>query len=66
MILGNANPKFSGGLTNTFSYKGIELSAFLQFVSGNKVYNANRVFAEGANSLFGQYATVINLSLIHI
>jgi len=60
MILGNANPKFSGGLTNTFSYKGIELSAFLQFVSGNKVYNANRVFAEGANSLFGQYATVNN------
>ena len=58
LVLGNASPKFSGGLTNTFSYKGIQLSFFLQFVSGNKIFNETRAFAEGQNSLFGQYATV--------
>ena len=58
VVLGNASPKFSGGFTNTFSYKGIQLSFFLQFVSGNKIYNETRAFAEGENSLFGQYNTV--------
>jgi TonB-linked SusC/RagA family outer membrane protein len=57
MVLGNANPKFYGGLTNTFSYMGFDLTFFFQFNSGNKIFNENRVFAEGMNSLFGQYAT---------
>ncbi|HEV3414732.1 MAG TPA: TonB-dependent receptor [Puia sp.] len=56
-ILGNANPKYYGGLTNTFSYKGFDLTVFFQFNEGNKIFNENRVFAEGMNSLFGQYAT---------
>lgn len=58
-ILGNANPKYYGGLTNTVSYKGFTFSFFLQFVHGNKIFNENRVFAEGMNSLFGQYATTL-------
>ncbi|HET6255190.1 MAG TPA: TonB-dependent receptor [Puia sp.] len=58
-IIGNANPKYYGGLTNTFSYKGIDLTVFFQFNEGNKIYNENRVFAEGMNSLFGQYATTL-------
>ena len=57
MVLGNANPKYYGGLTNTFSYKGFDLTFFFQFNEGNKIFNENRVFAEGMNSLFGQYAT---------
>jgi hypothetical protein len=59
-VLGDANPKFFGGMTNNFSYKGVELSVFLQFLSGNKIFNLNRQFAEGMNSLFGQFATVNN------
>ena len=39
--IGNTNPKFIGGLNNTFSYKGIDLSVFLNFSVGNDVYNAN-------------------------
>jgi len=39
--IGNANPKFTGGLNNTFSYKGIDLSIFLDFTVGNDIYNAN-------------------------
>lgn len=39
--IGNANPKFTGGINNTFSYKGIDLSVFLDFTYGNDIYNAN-------------------------
>lgn len=57
-ILGNALPRFFGSLTNNFSYKNFDLMVFVQFVGGNKIYNNTRAFAEGMNSLFGQYATV--------
>ncbi|HEV2353124.1 MAG TPA: SusC/RagA family TonB-linked outer membrane protein, partial [Puia sp.] len=58
-VIGNANPKYYGGLTNTFSYKGFDLTLFFQFNVGNKIFNVNRQFAEGMNSLFGQYATTL-------
>jgi len=35
-------PTFFGGFNNTFSYKGIDLSIFLQYSGGNYVYNATR------------------------
>jgi TonB-linked SusC/RagA family outer membrane protein len=59
-IIGNAQPKFIGGWSNTFNFKGIDFSFFIQFVEGNKVWNHNRLFAEGMNSIFGQYASVNN------
>lgn len=34
VYLGNSFPKFSGGLTNTFSYKQFSLNVFLQAVTG--------------------------------
>lgn len=37
--VGNPNPKFTGGFTNNFSYKGFDLSVLMQFVSGNDIYN---------------------------
>ncbi|MDB5273982.1 MAG: SusC/RagA family protein [Chitinophagaceae bacterium] len=40
-IIINNQPKFIAGLTNTFSYKGFDLTIFLQTVYGNKIYNAN-------------------------
>lgn len=43
-VIGNANPKFTGGFNNTFSYKGFDLSVFINFCSGNDVYNANRLY----------------------
>jgi TonB-linked SusC/RagA family outer membrane protein len=42
VILGNAVPKFFWGLTNTFIYKGLSLSIFLQGSHGNKIANLNR------------------------
>ena len=59
-ILGNALPKFFGSLTNNFTYKNFELTVFLQFVGGNKIYNNNRAFAEGMNGVFGQFATTLD------
>lgn len=38
-VIGNAQPKFQGGLNNTFSYKGFDLTVFMNFVYGNKVFN---------------------------
>jgi TonB-dependent starch-binding outer membrane protein SusC len=43
-ILGNPNPTFYGGLTNNLSYKGFDLSIFLQWVSGNQIHNAAGIF----------------------
>jgi TonB-dependent starch-binding outer membrane protein SusC len=39
MIIGNAQPKLFGGITNTLAYKGFDLSIFFQFSYGNKVLN---------------------------
>lgn len=49
--LGNPNPKFTGGLTNTLAFKGFDLSILSQFVSGNKIYNV----AGGFQSASGDY-----------
>lgn len=50
VILGNAQPKFTGGLTNSFSYKGVDLSFFLYWSYGNKVYNQTRNMLERMNA----------------
>ncbi|WP_461126730.1 SusC/RagA family TonB-linked outer membrane protein [Spirosoma aerophilum] len=38
-VIGNAQPKLYGGLTNKVSWKGIDLSALLQFSYGNSILN---------------------------
>lgn len=40
-VIGNALPKFTGGLNNTFAYKGFDLTVFMNFAYGNKVFNMN-------------------------
>lgn len=52
-IIGNPNPKFTGGLNQQVTYKNWDLSAFVNFSYGNDVYNANKIeFTNGytANS----------------
>lgn len=43
-VIGNANPKFYGGLTNTIIWKNFDLSVFLNFSIGNKIYSANKMY----------------------
>ncbi|MBV8256050.1 MAG: TonB-dependent receptor [Chitinophaga sp.] len=38
-VVGKSNPDWTGGFTNTFSYKGIDLSIFFTFVQGNQIFN---------------------------
>jgi TonB-dependent starch-binding outer membrane protein SusC len=50
-VIGNANPKFTGGWTNQFTYKNFDLSIFVNFVVGNDIYNANKIeWTDGAFS----------------
>lgn len=42
-VLGNAQPKFTGGLNNQFAYKNFDLTVFVNFSYGSKVYNANKL-----------------------
>jgi TonB-linked SusC/RagA family outer membrane protein len=41
-IMGQYNPKWYGGLNNTFAWKGLDLGIMLTYAGGNKVYNATR------------------------
>lgn len=43
-IVGNALPKYTGGLTNSFVYKNFDLSVFFYFQQGNKIMNMNDFF----------------------
>jgi TonB-linked SusC/RagA family outer membrane protein len=50
-ILGNTNPKITGGLNQQFTFKGFDLSVFLNFQAGAKVFNANKIeFTNGYTS----------------
>ncbi|MFT5249043.1 MAG: TonB-linked SusC/RagA family outer membrane protein [bacterium] len=59
-IIGDPNPDFVYGFTNTFSYKGFELSVFLQGREGNDMINATRFDTEAMNSPNNQSAVVLN------
>ncbi len=39
LVVGNPNPDFLGGMTNSFQFKGFDLNVLLSFVYGNSVYN---------------------------
>ncbi len=45
--IGDPNPDFVYGLTNSFSYKGFDLSILIQGTYGNDVYNVSRMETEG-------------------
>jgi len=45
--IGDPNPDFTFGMTNTFGHKGFHLSVFVQGSYGNDVYNASRIDTEG-------------------
>jgi TonB-linked SusC/RagA family outer membrane protein len=49
-VMGNAAPKFFGGLTNTFSYAGFDLSLLFTYQYGNDVLNLQQFFGEGGGT----------------
>ncbi|MBD0284201.1 MAG: TonB-dependent receptor [Flavisolibacter sp.] len=50
-IIGNPWPKLTGGFTNTFSYKGLELSVLITGAYGNDVYNYIAAEASNPNNI---------------
>jgi TonB-linked SusC/RagA family outer membrane protein len=59
-IIGNPNPKAFAGVTNNFSYKGIELSVFFQGQFGNDIYNQTRQILESQSDPLNQSTRVLN------
>jgi TonB-linked SusC/RagA family outer membrane protein len=41
-VLGNTNPTWFGGFTNSFKYKGFDLEIFTRFSGGNYIMNVTR------------------------
>ena len=41
-VLGNTTPDWIGGLNNTFSFKGLTLSALIDFVQGNEITSSTK------------------------
>ncbi len=59
-IIGNNQPKFIYGFTNSFSYKGFDLSIALQGTQGGQVLNLSRRFFENLEGNANQITTVLN------
>lgn len=59
VIVGNYDPTNFGGLTNTFNFKGFELSALFTFSAGNKIYNNDRVNVENPAYWYSSLSSVM-------
>lgn len=59
-VIGNPNPTAIAGVTNTFSFKGLELSVFFQGSFGNDIYNQNRQTLEGMDNALNQSTRVLD------
>lgn len=57
--IGNANPDFIYGFTNTLSYKGFSLNVFFQGSQGNDILNATRFDTESMIDAKNQTTTVL-------
>jgi len=57
--IGDPNPAFTFGLTNSFSYKGLSLNIFLQGAVGNDIFNASKGDVMGMYDLKNQSTEVL-------
>lgn len=58
-VIGNPNPSWLFSMNNSLSYKGFELSVFLQGIAGNKIYNANNIDNNGMAAAYNQTTDVL-------
>jgi TonB-dependent starch-binding outer membrane protein SusC len=59
-FIGDPNPDFIYGMTNTFGYKNFGLSIFIQGSQGNDIFNATRIETEGMTDYKNQSQVVVN------
>ncbi|WP_158280793.1 SusC/RagA family TonB-linked outer membrane protein [Pararcticibacter amylolyticus] len=56
MIIGNAQPDFTGGFSNNLKYKSFDLNFLMTFSYGNDMVNGTRYSAESATGFNGSLA----------
>jgi len=59
-VIGSAMPNQWGGISNTFTYKRWALNAFVQFVTGNEVFNYVRYKNESMTGIENQSTKVLD------
>jgi TonB-linked SusC/RagA family outer membrane protein len=59
-IIGDGNPDFTYGLTNSLSWKNFGLDFFFQGSQGNDIFNATRIDLEGMFDSKNQSTVVLN------
>jgi len=59
-FIGNYLPKFTYSLNYSATWHNLDLGIFFQGVQGNKVFNAERIIAEGMVRLFNSGTAVLN------
>ncbi|MCL1944017.1 MAG: TonB-dependent receptor [Candidatus Azobacteroides sp.] len=59
-VIGNPNPDFIYGMTNTMRYKGFTLSFFIQGTYGNDIFNASKIDTEGMTNTNNQSKNVLD------
>lgn len=58
-VIGNPNPTGIFAMTNSFSWKGFDLSVALQGIYGNQIFNANNITLESMSGANNQSAYVL-------
>ena len=58
--IGDPNPDFTYGMTNQFSWKGFNLSIFLQGSYGNDIFNASKIETETMTTQRNQSVNIVN------
>ncbi|MEO8822270.1 MAG: TonB-dependent receptor [Ginsengibacter sp.] len=59
-IIGKGIPDFFGTLSNTFTFKNVDLILELQYSKGNDVFDNSRNSGEARQGIANSYATVLN------
>ncbi|MBR2249888.1 MAG: TonB-dependent receptor [Prevotella sp.] len=58
-VIGNPNPTHLFSMNNILTWKGFELSFYLQGVFGNKIFNANKIDLVGMSAANNQLSDVL-------
>jgi len=59
-VIGNSNPKYFGGFSNTFTYGRFNLNFYMSFSYGNQIMNIADAFYNSGDLLSNQYKTMVN------
>lgn len=62
VVLGKSNPDWTGGFSNTFSYKAFDFNVLFTFVTGNKIFNSGGTYQTAGfyNGFDNQTTDILN------